>query len=112
MNKQKAALNPFSFVVPHVRLLPIHSRSQTLAQEWIWERSAIERTSPKAPVEADAKRRAMCWERARGRTVRRVRMGGMMAVKITRVRIDGWMMTESDRAKRVLIRGLSHWTIG
>jgi len=39
-------------------------------------------------------------------------MGGMMAVKITRVRIDGWMMTESDRAKRVLIRGLSHWTIG
>jgi hypothetical protein len=90
-----------------VRLSLIHSRSHTFAQAGICERRAMETISPKAPVEAEAKRRAMCWERASGRTVRRVIIGEMMATKTTRVRRDGWIMTESDRAKSALVEGSS-----
>ena len=65
-------------------------------------------TVPNAPVEAVAKRVAGRWERSKGRRVRMVRRGTRTAVRTTRVRRLGWMMTEMPREKRALKRGLGY----
>jgi hypothetical protein len=51
------------------------------------------RTTPNAPVAEREKRRVLRWKRGRGRIVRIMRIGSIIAVKITRVRSEGWMMT-------------------
>jgi hypothetical protein len=51
------------------------------------------RITPNAPVAEREKRRVLCWKRGRGRIVKIVRIGSIIAVRITRVRSRGWIMT-------------------
>jgi len=48
-------------------------------------------------VDERDKRRNECWKRGKGRIVRTVSMGVTIAVRIMRVRRDGWRMTARAR---------------
>ncbi len=78
------------------------SLCQTFSQAGMPARMAMERTIPKAPIEAVANRKEACWNFARGNMQKMVRMGMHMDMKTTRVSSEGWMITERASANRVL----------
>lgn len=106
-NKQNAALKPFSLDVPHESPLLTQRRSQAFDHAGVLARRAIERTRPKAPVDAVENRNAACCVLAKGSRVPSDDRTMPAETNTTRVRSEGCIIIENASENKALFRDVN-----